>query len=104
MPLFNAPSIPTAAANASTTATATSVSSSTTNVQLLALNVNRKGASFMNDSTANLLIEFGSTASRTAYTVKVPAGGYFEIPFFYTGVIAGLWDAASGRVLIREFT
>lgn len=103
MPLFNAPPDIPVADSPATTATARAVTAVTTSAQLLAINTNRKGVTLFNDSTADLFIEFGLTASTTAYTVKIPAGGYYELPFPYTGVISGIWSAANGKVLIREF-
>jgi hypothetical protein len=86
------------------TATPTSVASSTTSVSLLASNSNRKGATIWNNSTANLFVEFGATASATAFTFRLDPQGYVEIPFGYTGAISGIWSTANGTALVREFT
>lgn len=88
---------------ASTSATATTVASSTTAVPLLAANENRKGATFWNASTAILKIDFGATSTGTVYAVEVGAGDYYELPFNYTGTISGIWAAANGNCLVREF-
>ncbi|MBL1177831.1 MAG: hypothetical protein FWK01_22510 [Pantanalinema sp. GBBB05] len=103
MPLSNPSSVTVTPATAST-ATPTSVTAATTNTQLLALNTNRKGATVWNNSTAQLYLELGGTASATVYTAKLEAGGYYEVPFGYTGAIAGLWTAANGNALVRELT
>jgi hypothetical protein len=102
MPLSN-PSTITNTPLTSTTVTASSVSSSTTSNTILAANISRKGATVWNNSTANLNLELGATASLTAYTVKIAAGGYYELPFGYNGVISGIWDAVNGSALVREF-
>lgn len=85
------------------TATLTQPASSLTTAVFSALNLNRKGWAVYNDSTANLLIAFAATTTATAYTVKVPAGQYYEIPFRgYTGIISGLWDAVNGSARVTE--
>ena len=103
MALYN-PSNVTVSNSNSSTGTATTVSSSTTSVTILASNSNRQGATIWNNSTANLYIAFGATASTTAFLAKLSAGGYYEVPFRYTGVISGIWDASNGNALITELT
>lgn len=102
MSLVN-PSQITLAEPTSSTATPTTVASSTTSVTILAANPNRKGATFWNDSTAILYLEVGATATTSAFTAKFFPQGYYELPFHYTGVISGIWSAANGNVLPREF-
>lgn len=87
-----------------TTSTPSAVNASTTSVTILALNSNRKGATIWNNSTADLYIDFDSAASTSDFAVKLSAGGYFELPFDYTGVISGIWSAANGAALVRELT
>ena len=103
MPLYN-PSQVTVTPSTSGTATPTSVPASATSVSLLAANTGRKGTTIWNNSTANLYVELGATASTSAFTARVGAGGYYEVPFTYTGAISGIWDAANGSALVREFT
>jgi len=103
MPLSN-PSSVTITPITSATSTPTSVASVTTSVSLLATNTNRKGVTIWNNSTANLCVELGATASLTAFIVKLNAGGYYEVPFGYTGVISGIWDVVNGNALVRELT
>ena len=59
-----------------------------------------------NDSTEILYLKYGATASTTSYTVQIPAGGYWEMPFpIYTGAIDGIWaNNASGVARITELT
>ncbi|GAX46206.1 hypothetical protein NIES4075_72270 [Tolypothrix sp. NIES-4075] len=102
MPLYN-PDQFTITPSTSGAATPSSVDASTTSVNLLAATSARKGATIWNNSTANLYVELGATATTSAFTAKVGAGGYYEIPFTYTGVISGIWDAVNGKALIREF-
>jgi hypothetical protein len=51
-----------------------------------------------------LYLELGATAGASAFTARLGAGGYYEVPFTYTGAISGIWDAANGSALVREFT
>ncbi|MEH2367991.1 hypothetical protein [Nostoc sp.] len=103
MALYNPPSV-TVTESTSGTSTPTTVASSISSVTILAGNSNRKGATTWNDSTATLYLEFGATATTSAFTAKLSAGGYYEVPFNYTGVISGIWSAANGNALVRELT
>lgn len=91
-------------ASAATTGTITSVASSATSVTLLALNTGRKYATFYNESTAVLYLATAATATTSAYTVQIPASGFYEFSTAYTGVISGIWASANGNVRITEFT
>jgi len=99
------------------TSAVTRVAASATNVTLLAANVNRRGAMIANHSTvATLYIKLGATASITAGSESFTAilapnnssdvGGYYEVPFGYTGIIDGIWGAAdaAGEALMTEIT
>lgn len=92
----------------SATSALSSVGASTTagGVQLLASNTNRKAMYIYNDSTAILYLAFNTSASTTAYTVQVPANGFFEMPTspIYTGTIFGIWSAVNGNARITELT
>ncbi|PHM11630.1 hypothetical protein [Nostoc sp. 'Peltigera malacea cyanobiont' DB3992] len=103
MALYN-PAAVTVSASTSGTSTPTTIPASISNVAILTANSNRKGATIWNDSTANLFIEFGATATTSAFTAKLSAGGYYETPFNYTGVISGIWSGANGNALVRELT
>ena len=107
MPLNNPVSV-TVSASTSGTATPTTVAvpANIANAAVLAAaNANRKGLTLWNNSTGNVLIELGAAPTSTTYTAKINPGGYYELPFGYTGQIQGLWDAAGGTgVLVREFT
>jgi hypothetical protein len=88
----------------SSSVSATTVASATTSTQLLASNTVRKGASIWNASTANLFIDLAATVTTAAYAVELLPGGYYELPFGYTGAISGIWSAANGSALVREFS
>ncbi len=83
-------------------ATVAQVASSATSVTLAALNAARRGLMIFNDSTAALFVKFGATASATSFTVKIAAGGYWEMApgVVYTGVVDGIWAAANGNAYV----
>ena len=88
------------------TSSITSVSAVATSTQLLPYNASRKGGTFYNDSTNNLYLALTSgNATTSAYTVKIPAAGFFEIPFpIWQGQITGVWDGTNGAVRITELS
>jgi hypothetical protein len=88
----------------SPTGTSTNVASSATNVTLLASNTARVGATIFNDSTQNLFVKFGATASLTSFATRLVPNAYFEVPFGYTGIIDGIWNAANGNARVTELT
>lgn len=85
----------------------TGVAASATSVALLAANANRLGASITNDSSSSLLyVKLGATAAANSggYTIALLPGAYWEVPFNYTGAIAGIWSAATGFANVDELT
>lgn len=87
------------------TSTVTSVNDTASSTTLLASNANRLGATVYNDSTVNLYLKLGATASASSFTVLMLPGAYYEVPFAYTGVIDGIWASdASGKALMTELT
>lgn len=95
-------------ATRSATPTQTSVANATSTTSLLASNVNRLGATILNDDTvstgASLKVKLGTTASATSFSVVILAQGYYEVPFNYTGAIDGIASAATGNARITELT
>lgn len=90
------------------TGTITSVAVANTDTLLLAVNTNRRGAIIYNDtSSAILKIGFStSTITTTNFSVQISAGGFFEVPFGYTGQVRGLWsvnEGGSSGARITEF-
>lgn len=76
-----------------------------TGVDLLAANASRLGATISNDGNKNLYVAFAATVSVSAFTVKIPPNGYYELPFDYTGQIRGIWSpSANGFARITELT
>lgn len=94
-------------AGAADTAARTQVADSAADVQLLAANAARLGASIQNDSSAVLFVGLGAAAATsTNYTVRLVQNAYYEVPFNYTGEIRGIWasDPNDGAARITEIT
>lgn len=88
----------------STNGTLTSVISSVSAVSILAANTARKGATIYNNSGTNLNINLGTTVTTSVYTVLMANSGYYEVPFGYTGVIAGITASNAGIISVVELT
>lgn len=83
------------------------VASSTSSVLLFAENRDRYGATVYNSSTAILYVKLGNNASSTSFNVALAAltggiGGYYEVPYGYTGPVTGAWASANGSALTAE--
>lgn len=92
-------------AGGASTATLSNVNDSASSVTLVAASA-RKGLIVYNDSTSDLYLKYGATASATSFTVKILAGGYWEMPQpMYVGLVAGIWSSdASGAARLTELT
>lgn len=90
----------------SATGTITSVALSLSSVSILASNAARKGFILVNDSTlTNAFVAFAATATTSAYTVKIAAGGSYESgTLSYTGAISAISSLASGNMRVTELT
>lgn len=92
------------------TGTRTNVVGAAADTTILAANTNRRGATIYNDSSALLYLLLGTgTASTTNFTVILGGngsgiGGYYELPFNYTGIVKGIWASATGNARVTEFT
>jgi hypothetical protein len=88
------------------TSTVTSVNDTASSTQLLASTAGRKAAFFFNDSTAIAYLKLGTTATTSDFTVKMAAGGFYELPQpVYTGRIDCIWASdASGAMRITELS
>lgn len=104
MPLYPTET-PTFTTNYAGNATQTVVAASITSVLILAANPARLGAAIFNDGNKVLTLFLGSgSASAVNRTVQVPAAGYYELPYDYTGPIQGIWNNANGSARVTEFT
>lgn len=84
---------------AQTVAAVATVSAVTSATTLFAstLGADATSRAVFNDSTADLYLKFGSGASSSSFTVKIPAGGYWEAPPpAYDGLVTGVWSAVNG--------
>jgi hypothetical protein len=89
------------------TGTNSSVADNAASTTILASNTARIGATVYNDSSAVLYLLLGATAaSTTNYTCRVASGGYYEVPFGYTGQLTGIWasDPGDGAARVTEIT
>ena len=86
------------------TSVITTVSASSSNVELLANNSTRLGATIFNNSSSLLYLKLGVSASLTSFTTRIFPLCYYEIPFGYTGEIDGFWIVANGNALVDELT
>ncbi len=82
------------------------VASVNTSTTILAANDQRKGATIFNtDANALNLKLDGSTATTASAHVRLTQNQYYEIPFSYTGLITGIWEAdGAGAANVCEFT
>lgn len=94
------------AGNRAETSTPSSVNQSAVAVSILAANAaGRIGFTVYNDSSANLFLLLGAGASLASFTVRLVPDAYYEVPFGYSGVVTGIWDAAgAGAALVDELT
>lgn len=83
------------------------VTAATVDSTLLAPNTARMGAALVNDVNADCYVGLSTVAVTTAsYTVKVGPGGYYEVPFGFTGGVRGFWlsTLSSGSMRVTELT
>jgi len=83
------------------TGTLSNVAASATSVTVLAANTARLKAVFYNDSTVNLYLKFGTTASATSFSYLLNAGMTLE-ETHYNGIITGIWASATGNARVTE--
>lgn len=91
---------------APTSASLATVSRTSSTVTLAPANSARKGLTITNDSNAQMYVRLGPGATIAAYTVRLVANAYFELPFpAYTGLVTATWaSAGSGVALITELS
>src|SRR5262245_44905336 len=86
------------------TSSVSSVNDTASSTTLLSANTARIGMRIWNDSTVDLYVKCGTTASTTSYTVKMGPNAYLE-EVQYTGRVDGIWASdASGAARITELT
>lgn len=90
--------------SAATSPSQTSPSVTTSSTSVLASNTSRLGATFYNEGSSDCYLKLGATASTTSYSVKISSGGYYELPFRYTGAIDGITSTGTAQLRVTELT
>lgn len=80
------------------------VLSSITSVSIMAANSVRKGATIYNNSGTPVFVKLGTAATTSVYTVQMFSNEYYEVPFNYTGVVAGITASNAGIINVTELT
>jgi len=88
----------------SSTPSQTSPAVTNSNTSILASNSNRLGATIYNEGAAICYMILGSTATTTSYTIQLQVGSYYELPFAYTGAIAGITSAGTAQLRVTELS
>ena len=86
-----------------TSSLTTSVPGSATAVTLKALNTARKSLKITNDSVETLYVREAAGATTTTWTWKLEQDEMVIIDD-YSGIVTGIWDAASGAARVTETT
>lgn len=87
-----------------TTATLSNVADAATSATLKASNAARLALIIVNDSTVDLYVKYGATASATSFTYKLGPGETLREDL-YTGIVDGIWASdASGSARVTELT
>jgi hypothetical protein len=73
---------------------------------VLAANTSRVGATIFNDaaSASAVYVALGITATATAFTVLIAVGGYYELPYGFTGAVTGICASGTATLRVNELT
>lgn len=88
----------------STTPSVYQVLSSISTVSIMALNAARKGATIYNRAGTTVYVKLGTAADTSVFTVLMANDAYYELPFGYTGVVAGITASNAGTINVTELT
>jgi len=81
--------------NATTGGTGSTDFTSTSYGTIATASTGRLGCTIYNSGPGNLHVLLGTaTASTSAFSVRLSAGDYYEVPFNYTGLIGGIFATA----------
>ena len=81
--------------NATTGGTGPTDFTSTSYGTIATASTGRLGCTIFNNGPGNLHVMLGTaTASTSAFSVRLSAGDYYEVPFNYTGLIGGIFATA----------
>jgi len=87
----------------SNTATKSNVAGAITSTTILAANPARRTAVIYNDSTSDMYLSYGGTASSTSFTVLVVSFQTVTIlGSEYAGALVGIWNTAVGSARVTE--
>lgn len=91
---------------AAPTATLANKNYSGSNQTLAAANAARLGLLVFNDTDGALFLKYGATATTSSFTVKIAAGGYWEMPTpLWAGIVDGIGTGGStGATRVTELT
>jgi hypothetical protein len=88
--------------NATTGGTGPTDFTSTSYGTIATASTGRLGCTIFNSGPGNLHVMLGTaTASTSAFSVRLSAGDYYEVPFNYTGLIGGIF-ATAGTAEVTE--
>jgi hypothetical protein len=80
----------------------TVINASISQVTIIAANTSRKGLVLFNQSPAKLYVSSVNGFSKAAAPVVIQAMSPWPLQVAYTGVLYGVWDAATGRAQVTE--
>ena len=88
-----------------TASTTISVSATVTSKVIIAQNLNRKGISIYNNSSASLALSYQTPASETNAFMLVAPGGllFLDQQLVVTNTIYGIWNGANGAAQVTEY-
>lgn len=91
---------------AAPTATLANKNYSGSNQTLAAANAARLGLLIFNDTDGALFLKYGATAATSSFTVKIAAGGYWEMPSpLWAGIVDGIGTGGTtGATRVTELT
>jgi len=93
------------AGQVSSATTLSNVAGAASSTTLAAANTARLGLFLFNDSNKDCFIKYGTTASVTSFTVKLPPEGHHFIDGpIYNGRVDGIWSSANGFMRVTELT
>src|SRR3990167_8489998 len=86
------------------TASVYAVLSSITTVSVLSANTNRKGATIYNKASTIVYLKLGTAATTSVFTVSMNHDDYYELPYGWTGVVAGITASNAGIINVTELS
>lgn len=80
------------------------VLSSLTSISIMNANQNRKGGTIYNNAGTPVFVKLGTAATTSVYTLAMQSNDYYELPFGYVGVVAGISASNAGIINVTEVT